>query len=62
MNIYNCLICANFTDSKDGVFKCPAFPEGIPREKLQEYDPEAREKECANGIFYKRPTHPKKID
>ena len=60
MNIYNCLICENFKDSKDGNYKCPAFPEGIPRKKLQDYNPENRKKECAKGVFYKAPEHNKK--
>ena len=61
MNVYNCLICENLKE-EGGKVICPAFPNGIPREKYQDYDPENRKKECANGIFYKRPIHPKKID
>lgn len=52
MQIYNCLLCKRLEGKDDGNFKCPAFPEGIPEEKLIDSEPDNRQKECANGVKF----------
>jgi hypothetical protein len=52
MKIYNCLICKHQRENEDGDFICPAFPEGIPQEKLEEADVESRQKPCKGQIKF----------
>lgn len=52
MKIYNCFVCSRFHSD---TFSCPAFPDGIPQQKIQESDLDCRKKECARGIYYEEP-------
>lgn len=50
MKISNCLVCKHISD--EGI-KCPAFPDGIPRERFRNlYDLSLEGKECANGVAF----------
>ena len=52
MTLYNCLLCANLKEDEDGEFVCPAFPKGIPQNKLEESDVELRKKPCKGEIKF----------
>lgn len=45
-----CFTCSLYDDRTD---TCPAFPDGITDDVLRRKSKEGKEKECANGIFYK---------
>lgn len=53
MTLYNCLFCANLKKNEKQRPTCPAFPEGIPLEKMRESDIKLREIPCKGDIKYK---------
>jgi hypothetical protein len=53
MTLYNCLWCANLEKHENQRPTCPAFPEGIPLEKMRESDEESQKKPCKGNIKYK---------
>lgn len=50
MKIYKCLVCANMKEDENGEFTCPAFPEGIPQEKIEEEG--SKDKPCKGKIKF----------
>lgn len=52
MKIYKCIICQNLTKDKKGNYICPAFPDGIPQEKMTEED-QGTDKPCKGDIWFK---------